>query len=86
VWNYDWQNATIRTKIENMNITELLSLSLREKLQILELIWKDLGEQIDESEVSPTVRSLLDQRLERIQNGSVEVQDWDAVKFEIGQK
>jgi hypothetical protein len=34
--------------------------------------------------VSPAVRDLLDERVERIRNGSAEVHDWDSVKFSIG--
>lgn len=57
---------------------------LREKLQILEAIWDDLSARVDEMAVSPTVRELLDERIDRIQSGAVEVHDWDSVKFSIG--
>ena len=57
---------------------------LREKLQILEAIWDDLSARVDEMAVSPTVRELLDERIDRIQSGAVEVHDWDSVKFLIG--
>ena len=67
-----------------MSIAEVRSLPLREKFQILEAIWDDLSSRIDEMAVSPVVRDLLDERIERVRSGSAEVHDWDAVKFSIG--
>ena len=69
-----------------MNIAEVRNLPLREKFQILEVIWDDLSARVDEMAVSPAVRDLLDERIERIQNGSVDVHDWDSVKFSIGRQ
>lgn len=68
-----------------MSITETRSLPLREKFQILEVIWEDLSARMDEMTVS-AVRDLLDERVERIRNGSAEVHDWDSVKFSVGQR
>jgi len=68
-----------------MNIAEIRNLPLREKFQILELIWDDMRARVDEMAVSPAVRDLLDARVERIRNGSAEVHDWDSVKFSMGQ-
>ena len=67
-----------------MSITEVRNLPLCEKFQILEAIWDDLSSRIDEMAVSPGVRDLLDERIERVRSGSAEVHDWDAVKFSIG--
>ncbi len=68
-----------------MSIADVRSLPLREKFQILEVIWDDLSARIDEMSVSPAVQDLLDERIERVRSGSAEVHDWDAVKFSIGQ-
>lgn len=68
-----------------MNIAEVRNLPLREKFQLLELIWDDMSHRMDEMAVSPAVRDLLDARVERIRNGSAEVHDWDSVKFSMGQ-
>lgn len=69
-----------------MSIAEVRKLPLREKFQILEVIWDDLSAHMEEIAVSPAVCELLDSRLERIANGSAEVHDWDSVKFSIGQR
>jgi putative addiction module component (TIGR02574 family) len=69
-----------------MSIAEVRKLPLREKFQILEVIWDDLSAHMEEVAVSPSVCGLLDSRLERIANGSSEVHDWDSVKFSIGQR
>jgi len=71
---------------ECMSIAEVRKLPLREKFQILEAIWDDLSTQLEDMDVSPAVRELLDNRLERIENGATEVHDWDTVKFSIGQR
>ena len=67
-----------------MSITEIRNLPLREKFQILEAIWDDLSERVDEMSVSPAVQNILDERIERIRNGSAEVLDLDSVKHTIG--
>jgi len=67
-----------------MSIAEIRSLPLREKLQIVEAIWNDMSMLVDDLDVSPETRALLDERLTRIQNGSAEVHDWDSVKFSLG--
>lgn len=69
-----------------MSIAEIRKLPLREKFQILEVIWDDLSAHMEEMAVSSAVRELLDSRLERIANGSAEVHDWDSVKFSIGER
>jgi putative addiction module component (TIGR02574 family) len=71
---------------KRMSIAEVRKLPLREKFQILEAIWDDLSMQLEDMDVSPAVRELLDNRLERIENGAIEVHDWDTVKFSIGQR
>jgi putative addiction module component (TIGR02574 family) len=67
-----------------MSIAEIRNLPLREKFQIMEAIWDDLSARVDEMSVSPAVRELLDERVERVRNGTAVVHDWDSVKFSIG--
>ena len=67
-----------------MSITEVRCLPLREKLQIFEAIWEDLSSRVDEMEVSPAERELLDSRIERLRSGATETHDWDAVKHSLG--
>lgn len=67
-----------------MSLAEVRKLPLREKLQILEAIWGDLSARVDEMEVSPAERELLDARIERVRNGTAEVRDWDSVKYTLG--
>lgn len=67
-----------------MSLAEVRNLPIREKLQILEAIWEDFSTRVNEMSVSPVVQDLLDKRIERLQEGSTEVHDWDVVKFSIG--
>jgi len=67
-----------------MSIAEVRSLPLREKLQILEVLWDDLSVRMDGLEVTLAERELLDARIKRVENGSAEVYDWDSVKHSLG--
>lgn len=67
-----------------MCISEVRSLPLREKLQLLEAIWDDLSSKIDQMEISPGECELLDARVARVRNGETEVHDWDSVKSSLG--
>ena len=69
-----------------MGITEVRSLPLREKLQILEVIWEDLSSHVDNMEISPGERELLDSRLNRLRDGETEIHDWDLVKNSLGRQ
>ena len=69
-----------------MGITEVRSLPLREKLQILEVIWEDLSSHVDNMEISPGERELLDSRLNRLRDGETDIHDWDLVKNSLGRQ
>ncbi len=69
-----------------MSIAEVRNLPLREKLQILEVIWEDLSAHVDRMEISPAERELLDTRIERVRNGETEVHEWDSVKHSLGRR
>jgi putative addiction module component (TIGR02574 family) len=69
-----------------MSIAEVRRLPLREKLQILEVIWEDMSAKVDEMEISDAERKLLDSRLERVRSGEAKVLDWEDVKHTIGNK
>ncbi len=67
-----------------MSVSEIKRLPLREKLQIMEVLWDDLNERFESLEVSPEIRSLLDDRRARVQRGDARLLDWDSVKGTIG--
>ncbi len=69
-----------------MNVAEVQSLPLREKFQILEVIWADLNSRIDSAPVSQSERTLLDSRIERIDSGAATILNWDDVKHSIGNR
>ena len=69
-----------------MNVAEVQSLPLREKFQILEVIWADLNSRIDSAPVSQSERTLLDSRIERVDSGAAAILDWDDVKHSIGKR
>jgi len=59
---------------------------LREKLQIMEAIWRDLGEHVERCEVPREHRELLDLRRSRVTAGAATLRDWDTVKHTIGSR
>lgn len=69
-----------------MSIAELKTLPTQEKFQILEFLWADLSEQIEEIPLSEHQKSLLDNRLERLANGEAKTLDWDSVKNALPQR
>jgi Putative addiction module component len=50
----------------------------------MEVIWDDLKERFDQSEVSPQVKQLLDERRAKVERGEARMLDWDSVKAGIG--
>lgn len=69
-----------------MNVAEVQSLPLREKFQILEMLWADLSSRVDSAPISESVRVLLDSRIERVNSGTAAILDWDEVKYSIGKR
>jgi putative addiction module component (TIGR02574 family) len=69
-----------------MSIAEVSKLPLREKLQIMEAIWRDLGEHVEECDVPPEHRMLLDRRRAHVAEGKAVLKDWDSVKHTIGSR
>lgn len=67
-----------------MSIAEVRKLSLREKLEIMEAIWQDLGAHVETCDVPPEHRQLLDRRRARVASGEVDLRDWDTVKHTVG--
>jgi putative addiction module component (TIGR02574 family) len=67
-----------------MSITEIHQLPIEEKLRIMEAIWEDLRERFEKMPVSEAHRALLDERRARVQNGTAQLRDGDAVKTTIG--
>ena len=69
-----------------MSIAEVSKLPLREKLQIMETIWLDLRQRVEELEAPDEHRRLLDSRRQRVASGETSLRDWDHVKDSIGRR
>jgi hypothetical protein len=67
-----------------MNIAEIQSLPVNEKLQIMELLWSDLRATFQNSPVPAWQRSLLDARRLAVERGEERVLDWDEIKGSLG--
>ncbi len=69
-----------------MSLTEVTQLPLREKFQIMELLWDDLSKQVERFEIPPEHLELLDGRRARVAAGESTLHDWDSVKHSIGRR
>ena len=67
-----------------MSLAEISQCTLREKLEIMEMIWEDLRRNVDRMEVPAEHQQLLDARRERVATGASALHDWDAVKHTLG--
>ncbi len=67
-----------------MTVTEVKTLPVAQKIQIMEAIWEDLRARFEQAELPPQLKGLLDQRRARVREGSAKILDWDAVKSSIG--
>lgn len=69
-----------------MTAFEISRFSLREKLQIMQMIWEDLRGHVDQMEVPESHRQLLNTRRQRVERGEAKLLDWDEVKHRIGKR
>jgi hypothetical protein len=69
-----------------MTLEEVKTLSLREKLQIMDAIWMDLREHVETLDIPQSHKELLDVRRERVATGKAVLHDWDDVKDTIGRR
>jgi putative addiction module component (TIGR02574 family) len=67
-----------------MNPEDVCRLPLREKLQIMEAIWRDLRDHVDGCDPPREHRDLLDARRTDVDSGEAKLLDWDSVKHSIG--
>jgi len=67
-----------------MSITEISNLPLREKFQIMELLWDDMRSSVESAGTPEEHKALLDSRRKRVTDGDVPLMDWDRVKNTIG--
>ena len=67
-----------------MSAADVSQLPLREKLQIMEVIWEDLRARADRAGISQEQKDVLDARRARVASGEAKLLDWDSVKDSIG--
>jgi len=67
-----------------MSITEITDLPLREKFQIMELLWDDMRSSLESAGTPEEHKELLDSRRRRVADGEVSLMDWDRVKNTVG--
>lgn len=64
----------------------LQEMTLREKLAVMELIWEDLVRTLDSIESPAWHRDVLEEREQRIAEGTSQFTDWEKAKLEIRNK
>ncbi len=69
-----------------MTTEEIKGLPVDEKMRIMAVIWEDLRDRFEGSELPQGHKDLLDQRRARVRKGEAQLLDWDAVKSNIGRQ
>ena len=69
-----------------MTVAEVKALPVREKLQIMEVIWEDFRERLEKADLSESQMRLLDERRTRVANGAARLVNWDDVKDSLGKR
>ncbi len=69
-----------------MTTFEISHFSLREKLQIMQMIWEDLRGHVDRMDVPESHMAILDSRRKSVESGTSALLDWDQVKHSIGKR
>ena len=69
-----------------MTLTEIRKLPVKEKIQIMEVLWEDLRSQVQEEPIPDWHKELLDNRRKAVDAGHEKVLDWDQVKDSIGKR
>lgn len=67
-----------------MTVADVKSMSVEEKVQIMETIWEDMRDRFERSDIPQSHKDLLDLRRERASSGESKILDWDTVKSSIG--
>jgi len=64
-----------------MQISEVLSLSIAERIQLVEDIWDTIAAGIDSTEISEEEKKIINQRLESFHNNPSKISPWkDVIK------
>ena len=67
-----------------MSITEIRKLPIREKFQILEALWEDMREEIEDADIPESHKKILDDCQARVERGEEKMIDWAIAKNMIG--
>ena len=74
------QSLFIGFKIWSMQVSEILQLSVAERIQIVEDIWDSIGESPEELALSEAEKLELDKRLESYRENPDEGIQWETLK------
>jgi hypothetical protein len=67
-----------------MNIAEIRKLPMREKFQIMEALWEDMRDRVENSDIPDDHKRILDECLARVAAGDEKLIDLDEAKKMIG--
>ena len=67
-----------------MTVADIKSMSVEEKVQIMETIWEDMRDRFEHSDIPQSHKDLLDSRRAKVASGESKILDWDSVKSSIG--
>ncbi len=75
-----YKESDVHTIMGSHNLKEILTLSKDERLELMEVIWDSLNEEMQDSEIPDWHKEILDERLKKIEKGEARFKDWDEIK------
>ena len=67
-----------------MSIAEIRKLPIREKFQILEALWEDMRDEMEDTDIPESHKKILDDCRARVERGEEKLIDWEIAKNMIG--
>jgi putative addiction module component (TIGR02574 family) len=69
-----------------MTATEVSSLTIQEKFQLMEQLWMELRSRVETAGIPAEHKRLLDERRRKVEAGESQLHEWDQVKHTIGRR
>jgi putative addiction module component (TIGR02574 family) len=67
-------------------LNEILNLSRDEKIELVQTLWDDISSKESTDEISPEHKQLLDETLQRIEEGKTQFSQWGEVRVKYGKQ
>jgi len=63
---------------------EIKHLQLTDKLELVQMIWNDIDNELSKTEIPESHKKMLDQRIKEIESGNAKFYNWNDIKQNYG--